>query len=495
VLGVKELVARFRDLEVVVVGDVILDSWTSGPSHRLCREAPVPVVTVERRVGAPGGAANTAANLAALGARVRLVSAVGADAAGAELGARLRELGVDETGVLTVPGRATVAKRRVLADGQILVRYDEGDTTPLQAAEDRAVAEHLDRALDGAAALVVCDYGGGTLGDAVRARIAERPRGGVPLLVVDAHDLARWAEVSPTVVTPNVAEAVALLGEGALGAGPDRAAGLDARRADLLARSGAEVAVVTLDRDGSVLLEGTRPPHRTYADPAPPQHTAGAGDSFVAGLTLALAAGAPSTTAAELAQLAAQVVVGRPGTSTCSAVELLEAAGAGDRRPLGVEEVDVLVAAVAAHRGQGRRIVFTNGAFDGLHRGHVAYLNQAKVLGDVLVVAVNSDTSVARLSGPPANPTADRAEVLAALSCVDHVVVFEEDSPVPLLEAVRPDVYVKGGDYTAEMVPERPVVERLGGEVRIVDYVEDRSTPPVVPVAPSAAGTGTRSAR
>jgi rfaE bifunctional protein nucleotidyltransferase chain/domain len=200
-------------------------------------------------------------------------------------------------------------------------------------------------------------------------------------------------------------------------------------------------------------------------------------------MTLALAAAAEVPVAAELAQSAAGATLAGSGTCVCSRQALLDALGARrDRRPAHVVGPAALAGIVRRHRDQGDRIVFTNGCFDVLHRGHVGYLTEAQQLGDVLVVAVNSDESVRRLKGPerPVNEVDDRVAVLAALSCVDYIVVFEENSPAALIEAVRPDVYVKGGDYRPEMVPEAPLVHRLGGEVRTLDYVPDRSTSAVI---------------
>jgi rfaE bifunctional protein nucleotidyltransferase chain/domain len=189
--------------------------------------------------------------------------------------------------------------------------------------------------------------------------------------------------------------------------------------------------------------------------------------------------GLPLTTAVELAQAAADVVTGRPGTAACATADLAERLGVHHGSAVDAGRLEALV---AEHRAAGRRIVFTNGCFDVLHRGHVAYLNQARLLGDVLIVAVNADDSVRRLKGParPVNPAADRAAMLAALSCVDHVTIFEEDTPAELLRRLRPEVYAKGGDYTPQMLPEAAVVAEYGGTVRIVDYVSDHSTTAVI---------------
>lgn len=459
--------ARLRP-RVLVLGDVMLDEWLTGSADRLCREAPAPVVAVEHRMAAPGGAANTAVNLAALGAEVRMVSAVGADDAGAELLAALRRSDVDTELVEVHNGRRTTTKRRVVAGEQVIVRLDDGDRDqkPLSSLDD------LVEASADADAVVLCDYGTGLLsGETLdRLRLA---RERLPLLVVDAHEPARWVDLRPDVVTPNAAEAETVLGEPIPREG--QLEFLDRRRGPLLERTGARSVVVTLDRDGAVLLDRDRPVHRTWARPVPDNHTAGAGDTFCAALTVALGGGLPAVVAVELAQAAADVVVHRPETAVCSVADLSERLGAGS---LPLLDHDRLAELVDEHRAAGRRIVFTNGCFDVLHRGHVNYLNEAKRLGDVLIVAINSDAGVTRLKGRdrPVNGVADRAGVLAGLSCVDHLTVFDEDTPAALLERLRPEIYAKGGDHRAELLTEAEVVRAYGGEVRILTYVPDRST-------------------
>ena len=449
---------------VLVVGDMILDEWLTGNAERLCREAPAPVVAVANRAAAPGGAANTAVNLAALGADVRMVSAVGDDDSGRRLLAALRESGVDTSLVAVEKNRRTTTKRRIVAGDQVLVRLDDGD-------RDQAPLSDVDIS-DGADAVVVCDYGTGLLSGSVRDAL-RKVRKGLPLLVVDAHEPARWAELAPDLVTPNAAEAETVLGQPIPRDG--QVAFLDAHRATILARTGAAAVVVTLDRDGAVLLDGTRPPHRTSARPVPDNHTAGAGDTFCAALTVARCCGLSPVAAVELAQAAADVVVHRPETAVCTVADL--AARLGDGAGVAVDH-DRLAELVAEHRAAGRRVVFTNGCFDVLHRGHVTHLNEARRLGDVLIVAVNSDDGVTRLKGPgrPVNGLHDRLAVLASLGCVDHLTVFDEDTPVELLRRLAPEIYAKGGDHHPDLLAEADVVREYGGEVRILRYLPDRST-------------------
>ncbi|MBT2594132.1 D-glycero-beta-D-manno-heptose 1-phosphate adenylyltransferase [Arthrobacter sp. ISL-72] len=464
---------------VTVVGDVMLDGWWNGSIERLCREAPAPVVDITSRAFAPGGAANTAMNLAALGARVRIAGVVGCDDAGKELRRQLRAAGVNVSHLHEHPDMVTTTKTRISSAGQVLLRFDDVvRKVPKDALA--ALALTLPSALEGQDAVVVCDYGTGALagpvGEALKTALAGR-RGG-PITVVDAHDPRGWAALQPDLATPNALEAARILGV-ALPAGGDRAAFLAEHRKELAEATAARAVVVTLDRDGTVLLPATGDAHRTWARPATEKQASGAGDTFVAALTLARACTLPLTTSLDLAQAAADVVVHHAGTSVCSSADLTRYLASFADTALSADE---LARHIQGDRAEGRRIVLTNGCFDVLHRGHTRYLNQAKQLGDILVVALNSDESVRRLKGPgrPINTVADRAAVIAALSCVDYVTVFDTPTPIPLIEKLRPDIYAKGGDYTPEMLAETEAVERCGGQVSILDYVADLSTTAVV---------------
>jgi D-beta-D-heptose 7-phosphate kinase / D-beta-D-heptose 1-phosphate adenosyltransferase len=468
---VNALVGR----RVLVIGDAMLDSYLSGAAERLCREAPVPIVSVAARDDAPGGAANAAANVSSLGGEARLLTVVGDDTDAERLRAALAASGVPSDELLADPERGTLLKQRVAADGHLLLRFDDGSTEPVRASIEARLIERLGELHSWCEAVLISDYGYGVLADAVLHALAQLQGHSPRPLVVDAKVLDRYRQLSPTAVKPNYVEAASLLGErqvSGIGARADQMA----RHADrLLALCGADLAAVTLDSEGSLLLERGSAPYRTYARPSSNSRAAGAGDTFAACLTLALAAGADGPAAAELSSAAAAVAVGKQGTATCTADELVTYLNGASKQAADQYQ---LAQQVALARGQGRRIVFTNGCFDILHRGHVTYLNRAKELGEVLIVGLNSDRSVERLKGRgrPINPLEDRAQVLAALSCVDHIVPFDDDTPVELIRLLRPDVFVKGGDYTVETLPEAPLVRELGGEVQILSLVEDRST-------------------
>lgn len=490
----RELPALVRESPpaVTVLGDVILDRWLRGGVQRVSREAPVPVVEVGEPESCPGGAANTAVNLASMGARVELVTVIGDDAEGRELLRLLAEAGVGTAGVIVEPGATTATKTRIVGGDQIIVRVDHLPDSPVPGDRHERMRASVGDAAGRGDTVVVCDYGTSFFDDPAIGAITAA-RSGLGRVVLDAHDVARWAGFEADVVTPNARETERLLGE-ALGDGGGRAAAVEGAASRILAASGAESVVVTLDRDGTVVLGGPvvfggpaagtedAPPavHRTHAHPAPEQQASGAGDTFVAALTIALSLGLPLAESAEVAQAAADVVVARPGTAVCSLADLDEALGG--REATRTLDADALRRRLERERAEGRRIVFTNGCFDVIHRGHTTHLRQAKRLGDVLVVALNDDDSVRRLKGPerPVNSVGDRTAVLEALGCVDYVTVFAEDTPISLLRSLQPDVYAKGGDYTPEMLAETDVVRSYGGEVRILEFIPSHSTTSIV---------------
>ena len=473
-----DLVARFRQVRALVVGDVVLDEWIEGRAEAVAREAPVPTVDVATRRAAAGAAANVAANVAALGGRVRLATVTGEDWAGEALDQLLAGLDVDTSPSTVSAERRTRRKCRVVADGQVVARFDEGDRGELPPDLDAQLARAVSGLLSECDLLIVSDYGDGVLGGPrTRRVVADAARRG--LVLVDAHELAAWTRVGCQVVTPNWAELCRLMGW-RLGETPqaDRAERVMAGAGPILQRTGSGAAVVTLDRDGAVLLRADQPARHVAAAPVDDPHSAGAGDTVAACLGLALAAGADLDSAVRLAMAAAGISVSRPGTVACRAEDLIppaEPAGGLTSRP-------DLVAALRTHRAQGHRIVFTTGCFDILHAGHAALLARAAQLGDVLVVALNDDAGVRRLKGPgrPVNLLADRARLLAGMEWVDHVVAFSTEQPLDLINAVRPDVFVKGTDHDVERLAEARLTRALGGEVVAVPVLPEHSTAGVI---------------
>jgi D-beta-D-heptose 7-phosphate kinase/D-beta-D-heptose 1-phosphate adenosyltransferase len=323
--------------------------------------------------------------------------------------------------------------------------------------------------------VIISDYGYGVLTPRIVDTLSELQDWHPRMIVADAKNLARYRAVRVTAVKPNYGEASKLLGLPRLEGACARAEQMAPYADDILDITGAQIAAITLDTEGALVCERGNPPYRTYADAQPDSKAAGAGDTFVSGFALSLLAGADTADAAEIAQAAARIVVSKPGTTICTVEELKAFFLGGDKY---YDDPYRLAARLATERTGCRRIVFTNGCFDILHRGHITYLNQAKALGDVLVVAVNTDASVQRLKGPtrPINSLEDRLQVLAGLSSVDYLISFDDQTPARLLEILQPDIFAKGGDYTRETLPEAAVVEAYGGLVHILPFIENRST-------------------
>jgi D-beta-D-heptose 7-phosphate kinase / D-beta-D-heptose 1-phosphate adenosyltransferase len=445
---------------LVVVGDALLDRDVLGAVERLSPDAPVPVVDQEAVHARPGGA-GLAALLAALDGRpVTLVTALGADAAGSELGAMLDARGVQVLD-LGLEG-STPEKLRIGVPGRPLVRLDRGGGGAVGEPDAAARA-----AIGWAGAVLVADYGRGVAAaPGIRAALAaaEGP------VVWDPHPRGPAPVPGAALATPNAAEAAALVPE----ASGDAPAVLAARARALAGRWRARAVCVTCGERGAVLVEGDGPALVLPAEPAAGGDPCGAGDRFASWAAAALADGAAPSDAVREAVAAATRFVAAGGAT---AVARPEAAP----RPADSAHDDPLALA-AAVRARGGTVVATGGCFDLLHPGHIRTLEAARAFGDCLVVCLNGDASVARLKGPgrPLVGAADRAAVLRALRCVDAVLVFDEDTPVAALERLRPDLWVKGGDYAGRELPEAEVVGRWGGEVVLLPVVDGKSTTRII---------------
>lgn len=461
-------------LTVLVVGDAMLDRYLRGTSERLCQEAPVPVVDIAQHQSVPGGAANTAANVCSLGGTAVLLSVVGGDREGDELRQILQQRGIRTEHLLTSPSRTTLVKQRIFCTSQLLARLDWGSTEAISK-QEQEVCDRLGQLFPVCDAVIVSDYGYGIITPRVRQALAQLQASEPRVVVVDSKNLEAYRDSGVTAVKPNYEQAIQLLKLPKL-KGTERIEQITAHREQLLALTGAKLVAVTLDADGAVVFERSSPPYRTQATPVSNLQATGAGDTYVSALTLALTAGASLQSAASLAAAATGIVVSQAGTTTCDRAQLRQRLLGKAIAPSDLE------ALMHQHRCSGDRLVFTNGCFDIIHSGHVTYLKQAKALGDRLIVGVNADESVKKLKGPsrPVNPLPDRLAVLAALESVDYVIPFSEPTPIELIKIVRPDIYVKGGDYTPQTLPEAPVVEELGGIVKILPFVKDRSTTSII---------------
>lgn len=475
-----DVVRGFQGLRALVVGDAMLDSYLEGVATRLCKEGPVPVVRKVAEERAPGGAANAAANLAALGAEVRFVALVGRDDAGARLRTALRDRGVDDAWLIEDEAVATLHKLRVLANGQYVVRFDEGETRGVSATGRAALLARASDAFADCDLVLIPDYDYGAVTDALIGRLRDLRAEHPCPLAVDAKRIARYAEARATLVTPNLREARLAVDPQA--PADDPIAGAEARRVArrLRGRLDADYLAVTMAADGVLLLDRAGGERHLPVPPVPRAGDVGAGDSFTAAAVLALASGAPAEQAVRIGIDAAAIAITRQRTSVVPYQELLRRASLDDRAaPLSLKELAVRL---DIERFGGKTIVFTNGVYDILHAGHVQLLQRAKTLGDILVVGVNSDASTRRLKGPtrPINREADRRALVAALGPVDHALIFDEDTPAETIRALRPDVHVKGGDYVADELPEIDAVREVGARVEILSLVAGRSTTNVI---------------
>lgn len=469
---------RLRGGRCLVVGDVMLDEYVFGRVSRISPEAPIPVVHVDEEMSRLGGAANVACNLHSLGCEVRLLGVVGDDRAGRHVRSLATGAGVIDA-LMSVPRRPTISKTRVIAGVQQVVRFDREDTMELP---DEAAAELVARAgremRDGSAdVLVLSDYAKGTLGHEVCRRLIALAREHRLPVIVDpkGRDYARYQ--GATMITPNMSEL-----RDAVGLPHAGREELLERGQVLRGRLGLTQLVLTEGSGGMSLLDasGARrfPAHRREVF-----DVSGAGDTVVAVLAAAVAARVDIDIACRLANVAAGVVIGHVGTSPLDADEFTATLEAGEGgAPTGVYSLGDLQRCVRDWRTRGEKVVFTNGCFDLLHAGHLSSLEAARREGERLVVAINSDRSVARLKGPgrPVNREQDRARVLAALSAVDAVCVFDDETPLDVIRTLRPDVLAKGADYRVEDVVGAEDVQSWGGRVVLLDLVTGLSTTELV---------------
>ena len=472
------LIGRLGTARVLCVGDAMLDRFVEGRVDRISPEAPIPVFAVTAETAMPGGAGNVVRNLAALGAQATLVGTAGDDAAGEELGRLLEKEAGATVRLIRTKGRGTTIKTRFVAAGQQLLRADHETTAPLAAEDRKAVTDAALAALDAAGVLVLSDYGKGVLSDPVIATlIAAAAARHIPVVVdPKGNDYRRYRGAS--LVTPNRQELALATGMPVR----DDATVVAAAR-QLIADCGIGAVLATRSEQGMTLVTAVAGEESIRHLPARARavfDVSGAGDTVVAALAAGLAAGAPLSMAAQLANTAAGIVVGKVGTAVAYPQEVL--AALADGGPLTAEsKLATRPAAadrVAAWRRQGLRVGFTNGCFDLLHPGHVSLLRQARAAADRLVIGLNSDASVRRLKGPqrPVQDEVGRATVLASLAAVDLVVLFDEDTPLALIEALRPDVLVKGADYTVDQVVGADAVMSWGGRVVLAELLPGHST-------------------
>lgn len=464
---------NFEEAKILIIGDVMLDQYWHGDTSRISPESPVPVVHVKRVVERPGGAANVALNVSALGAKAALLGLVGNDSAGNTLSQLLNTAGVQHQ-LDKLPNHATITKLRVLSRHQQMIRLDT-ESPFLDPIATAALQEKYISALENVDLVIISDYGKGTLSQSAALIALARAKNITVIVDPKSNDYSMYRGAS--VITPNLKEFEAVVG-------PCPTLDLLVEKASrLLSKYQIEALVVTRSEHGlSVVLANGDATHipsivREVHD------VTGAGDTVIAVVGVALASGLDLISAATLGNVAAGIAVGKLGAATVTVSELEIALGKKQDVPLGVMTEDALLAAIEACKAKGERIVFTNGCFDILHAGHVMYLEQASRLGDRVIVAVNDDASVSRLKGAnrPINTVEERMNVLAGLRSVDWVIPFSEDTPERVIRKLCPDILVKGGDYKDVMaLAGAEFVLSQGGEVKILGLKPGASTTQVI---------------
>jgi len=462
-----------KNPHILVVGDLMIDHYLWGKCERISPEAPVQVVAVEKETSLLGGAGNVLNNLSTLGAKADVISVVGDDTNADELRELMHQQKITEASLIVENGRSTSKKSRIIASQQQVVRYDQESTEDISLESQQRIIEQFEKSILRYDIVLLSDYGKGVLTQTLtRKLIAIANKHRIKVLVDPKGDDYRKYH-GAYLLTPNkkeatVASKIAIEDEQSL----LKAISALKEICDL------EVSLITLSEEGIALFDNKLRVHPTVAREV--YDVTGAGDTVLASLGFSLACGYHIDEAVKFANLAAGVAVGKIGSAAVTLNEIIEYESSlnkstSDSHIKTIEEIRLLTQEL---KKRGRRIVFTNGCFDILHIGHVKYLEEAKSYGDILIVGLNSDVSVSRLKGPtrPLNSEDDRAYILASLEAVDYVVIFYEDTPYRLIEAVAPHILVKGGDYEGKEVVGADITE----ELRLVKFVEGKSTTKII---------------
>lgn len=464
---------------VLVIGDLMLDRYLIGDVQRISPEAPVPVVLLKQQNDRAGGAANVAANLAGLGVETHIAGCVGQDTEASILVGLINRMGISTDAVIHSETRPTTAKTRIMSSHQQIVRVDQESVEPFNEAESTELRVRIDEALKNKPAIVILsDYAKGVLNESLcKAIIKECNFAGIPVLA-DPKGLDYSKYQGATALTPNKKETAE-----ACGVSMSDTNALLAGAQALKKKLGLQFLAVTRGEEGISLLEGSGE-HHISATAKQVFDVSGAGDTVIATLAAGLIHGLIPQEALALANAAAGVVVGKVGTVPINRDELLNelASKEANEQADKITDLATLSSKVAAWKAAKQKIVFTNGCFDLLHAGHVTYLEAAKKTGDKLILGLNTDRSVSALKGPsrPVIHEKDRARVLAALEAVDAVILFDEDTPLNLIHALKPDVIVKGDDYSEDQVVGGKEVKSWGGEVKLIPLVQGRSTSKII---------------
>jgi len=468
------IINEFQNCSILVIGDLMLDKFVIGNSSRLAPEAPIAVVDVQSTKVALGGAANAALNFRSLGARVSFFSICGDDQE-ADLAERLLVNEEIETTLLRNTAFKTNLKTRVVSDGQVLVRYDVGSKVQLETKLEWQFINFLEQNFCKYDMLIISDYNKGLFSENIISKLEQLKQQYCVFIAIDSKNLTAFRNINPAVVKPNYSEVI-----NALQIRPEndnRIEQLKNLGSELFGKFNSKIITVTLDKDGAMYFVEDKFECRGFAYPVDFQQVSGAGDAYFSAMTLSLFVGASIEETAEISSAMAAVAISKKATAFCSKDELV--AYFAKNQKMIYDRVQ-LKSLVELYRLQGKTIVFTNGCFDILNSGHVSFLRKARELGDILILAVNDDESIARIKGEsrPINTLEQRIDVLSGLSSIDHIFTFGEldDSPLEFIHIIKPQIYVKGGNYDKSDLEESPLVVQNGGDIVIIPLIPNVST-------------------
>lgn len=476
--SIESLFRHIDNISCLVIGDLMLDEYLWGKTDRISPEAPVQVVDVVREELRLGGAGNVVNNLVVLGTKVAVCSVIGDDLNGKSLLDAFKQRNVEVEAIIPDSLRHTSRKTRVVASNQQIVRIDRETRDALSAESEQKLCSWIQSNAKRFNVILLSDYMKGVLTPKViETTISAAAASKIPVLIdPKGTDYSRYK--GATILTPNRKEA-----EAASGVSIKDQESLSLAAEKIIKQAGLEHLLITRSEEGMSLFSAGHDPVHIPTVAREVFDVSGAGDTVLAFLAVGLASGMVMAEAARLANVAAGIAVSKLGTSTVSPEEIVSSiAQTHSDSDSKIKNRDVLAAIVEAEKAKGKTIVFTNGCFDLLHAGHVKYLQKARCLGDMLILGLNSDQSVRRLKGEnrPLIGEDERAHILAALNCIDYVVLFDADTPLELITSLKPHILVKGGDYAAEDVVGKDVVESYGGRVELVSFVDGKSTTNII---------------
>ena len=473
---IKGILDLFPMQHIFVLGDLMIDEYLWGKTERISPEAPVQIVEVDTQASSLGGAGNVVANLVSLGGKVSVAGIIGLDTGGQWIKKTLHQMGVNYQGIIEDNKRPTTKKTRVIAAHQQVVRIDWEKRDALTQSQEAKLLDYIKEHIDVWDAIIISDYNKGLLTKKLLSNVINEANLKSKWIIIDpkGSDYSRYRGAG--LITPNKKEALLTVLNG-----DDK--DLKIIGLNMINELELKGLIITLGQDGMYVFSHQDKPKIIPTKARAVYDVSGAGDTVVATLALCLAEGIKLTDAAFYANLTAGIVVGKVGTAVVNPAEILEFLGESyftfNKKIISGEN---FIRIIKTHRSKGQKIAFTNGCFDLLHTGHIKLLHEAKSFADILIVGLNSDSSVRRLKGlsRPCLNQDERAQILSSLDCVDYVIIFEEDTPLELIELIGPDILVKGADYNVDGVVGAEFVKKNGGSVRLIDLVKYRSTSGII---------------